>query len=88
MRILAMGVFVCGVVAWTYPALSAGDSQSEPQAPPPSNGSSDNLKGTTYTPVYTTNSGVSVGTTQTPNGGTPTTPPSSTYGIGVKTPVP
>jgi hypothetical protein len=58
------------------------------QTPPlPSNGSSDR-GGSTYYPVYTNSSGSSVGVVVTPQPGTPTTPPTSTYVPGVQIPLP
>ena len=61
--------------------------RTTPQFNPPSNGSSDR-GGTTYYPVHGTSSGSSVGVIVTPNPGTPTTPPNSSYGVGVQIPMP
>jgi hypothetical protein len=55
--------------------------------PPPANGSQTGGP-TQYYPVTGNPSGTSVGVTVTPNPGTPSTPPSSTYGAGVQFPIP
>ena len=54
---------------------------------PPSNGSSDR-GGTTYYPVTGNPSGSSAGVIVTPNPGTPSSAPSSSYGVGVQFPLP
>jgi hypothetical protein len=70
---VAMAMFVTSTTTWASPHPGY----------PPANGSQDR-GGTTFTPVYTTRGGTTFGVTNTPNPGTPSTPPSSTYGVGVK----
>lgn len=65
----------------------AGDGTTPTTPPPPSNGSSDR-GGTTYTPVYNTGSGSSVGVIVQPNPGTPQSAPTNSYGVGVSVPLP
>jgi hypothetical protein len=68
----------------TFLTLTSAYAQTPP---PPSNGSSDR-GGSTYYPVYTGQSGSSVGVVVTPQPGTPTTPPTSTMVPGFQIPLP
>lgn len=82
--VIKSAIIILAVSCGFSPAYADSKTASGPAPSNPPNGSQTS-GGTTYTPVYTAPSGTSVGITSTPNQGTPQTPPTSTYGVGVAT---